>query len=100
MSLFSKQWTELKLQDIGIKDIPIDQAQITFKSNTLNLKSLGSEIKPENVQEFPSLYWRHDNEKLYTIVCVDPDAPSRACPKNKNWLHRGISIISSYYISE
>jgi len=79
-------WTKLKLKDIGINHVPSSMVQITF--DKIPVQKLGQVLAPEDCQQPPHLYFRSDPEKLYTIICFDPDAPSRAtAPQNKNWLH-------------
>jgi len=87
MPFSKKDWIELKLKDIGIDSIPTNLCQITFQGN-ICIQNLGQIIKPAITKEEPHLYYRHDPEKLYTAMMIDPDAPSRAQSQpNKNWLH-------------
>merc|ERR1711881_572657 len=81
-----KRWEELRIKDIGIDEAPADLAQVVFKGE-LNVKYIGQSVPAKNVQEPPEVYWRHDSNKLYTLVMIDPDAPSFASPKARNWLH-------------
>jgi len=39
------------------------------------------------VQAIPKIGWTLPANKYYTIVMVDPDAPSHKDPSNKHWLH-------------
>ncbi|XP_030752460.1 protein D2-like [Sitophilus oryzae] len=40
----------------------------------------GGELTPTDVLEQPQISWEADPEKLYTLLMVDPDAPSRENP--------------------
>jgi len=50
--------------------------------------NLGNELTPTQVADIPTnVMWSGSNEKLYTLLLVDPDAPSRKEPKFRNWRH-------------
>ena len=93
-----KLWTDIKLQDIGIKNVPDDFAQVVFKGD-LNVKYIGQNLEAKDTQEPPEVYFKADNEKLYTVVMVDPDAPSRGSPKARNWLHWVVCNIPGSQVS-
>ena len=93
-----KLWSDIKLQDIGIKNIPDDMAQVVFKGD-LNVKYIGQTIEACKTQEAPEVYYKADNEKLYTVLMIDPDAPTRASPKAKNWLHWVVCNIPGSQLS-
>lgn len=40
----------------------------------------GKELTPTEVKEQPTVSWEANPEKLYTLMMVDPDAPSRSNP--------------------
>ena len=77
-------WADLKAKDIDVKE-PSELLQITY--NTLCVSKFGQVLTPSNCKEPPHLYWRNDPNKLYTMVMMDPDAPSRATQTMKNWIH-------------
>jgi len=93
-----KAWTDIKIQDIGIKDVPADFAQVVFKGE-LNVKYIGQTIEANKTQQPPEVYFKADNDKLYTVVMVDPDAPSRGNPKARNWLHWVVCNIPGSQVS-
>lgn len=35
----------------------------------------------------PDVHYSVDHGAFYTLMMVDPDAPSRHNPKNREWLH-------------
>ncbi|ELR19823.1 uncharacterized protein ACA1_133360 [Acanthamoeba castellanii str. Neff] len=43
----------------------------------------GQELKPSEVQHQPTVDWDADENALYTLAMVDPDAPSRDDPKDR-----------------
>uniref|UniRef100_A0A183BUA4 Phosphatidylethanolamine-binding protein n=1 Tax=Globodera pallida TaxID=36090 RepID=A0A183BUA4_GLOPA len=48
---------------------------------------LGNELVPNNLTNAPALAWQTEEDKNYTVAMVDPDAPSRKNPRNREWLH-------------
>ncbi|TKR65491.1 hypothetical protein L596_025887 [Steinernema carpocapsae] len=48
---------------------------------------LGNELTPTQVQNPPKVTWEAEHGALYTLVKTDPDAPSRADPKFREWHH-------------
>jgi len=49
--------------------------------------SNGQELTVAETQATPSVSWKADDKTLYTLLCVDPDAPSRKEQKFKSWRH-------------
>ncbi|KAF5300296.1 hypothetical protein FQA39_LY11153 [Lamprigera yunnana] len=47
----------------------------------------GSELTPTQVKDAPKVEWTADSNDFYTLVMVDPDAPSKKDPKSREWLH-------------
>lgn len=39
------------------------------------------------MKEKPTLTWRAEEDAFYTLLFVDPDAPSRANPRNREFRH-------------
>lgn len=48
---------------------------------------LGNELKPFSVKDVPRVRWDADPLKLYTLLLVDPDAPSRTNPTERSYRH-------------
>mmetsp|Transcript_55901 Transcript_55901/g.136979 ORF Transcript_55901/g.136979 Transcript_55901/m.136979 type:complete len:315 (+) Transcript_55901:147-1091(+) len=51
---------------------------------------MGTEMTPALVRDPPVVWWPSGvgaEEKLHTIVMLDPDAPSRQDPRMRHWLH-------------
>nr|ABF18365.1 putative phosphatidylethanolamine-binding protein [Aedes aegypti] len=49
--------------------------------------NLGNELTPTQVKDEPSVSWEAEPGALYTLVMTDPDAPTRAEPKMREWKH-------------
>lgn len=49
--------------------------------------NLGNELTPTQVKEKPTLMWDAEEGVYYTLLLVDPDAPSRANPRNREFRH-------------
>uniref|UniRef100_A0A0M3J700 Phosphatidylethanolamine-binding protein 4 (inferred by orthology to a human protein) n=1 Tax=Anisakis simplex TaxID=6269 RepID=A0A0M3J700_ANISI len=47
----------------------------------------GTVLKPSDARKQPTVNWPSDSQKLYTLMMVDPDAPSRKRPTMGQWLH-------------
>ncbi|XP_067629736.1 phosphatidylethanolamine-binding protein homolog F40A3.3 [Eurosta solidaginis] len=47
----------------------------------------GKELTPTQVKDQPEVTWKADSDALYTLIMVDPDAPSRAEPTAGEILH-------------
>ncbi|KAH7710301.1 Phosphatidylethanolamine-binding protein PEBP [Aphelenchoides avenae] len=61
---------------------PPKWASVWFGSGNDGLKLL-----PRQVADQPYLWWSAERSSYYTIIMVDPDAPSRANPVNRSYLH-------------
>lgn len=49
--------------------------------------NLGNELTPTQVKDVPTLTWDADNNAYYTVLMVDPDAPSRMKPEQREFRH-------------
>ena len=47
----------------------------------------GNELTPTQVKDIPSVSWEAVPDQFYTLAMTDPDAPSRAEPKFREWHH-------------
>lgn len=50
-------------------------------------------MTPTQVQNIPVVDWQADPNQLYTLLMVDPDAPSRAEPKRRSFKHWAVVNI-------
>lgn len=63
-------------------------------------------MTPTQVKNQPTLEWNSDADEYYTLIMTDPDAPSRANPKVREWHHwvvgniRGNNLSSGDVLSE
>lgn len=53
----------------------------------------GNELTPTQVKDEPKISFEADPNKLYTLIKVDPDAPSRKDPKFREILHMLVANI-------
>lgn len=53
----------------------------------------GMQMTPAAMWNAPTVAWEPKEGHLYTLVCVDPDAPSRANPIRREWLHWNLANI-------
>ncbi|XP_069965454.1 phosphatidylethanolamine-binding protein homolog F40A3.3-like [Bactrocera oleae] len=59
--------------------------QVTYPSG-VKVES-GKELTPTQVKDEPTVSWEAEDNALYALFMVDPDAPSRAEPTNREILH-------------
>jgi len=60
------------------------QLKVEFGPHVVNM---GNILTPTQVKDMPHVHWNAEGNALYTLCMTDPDAPSRADPKNREWLH-------------
>ncbi|XP_054726080.1 phosphatidylethanolamine-binding protein homolog F40A3.3-like [Anastrepha obliqua] len=61
---------------------------------------LGKELTPTQVKDQPTVTWKAESDALYTLVMVDPDAPSRAEPTYREILHWLVINIPANKVAE
>lgn len=66
-------------------------ADVQYPSGVL--VNLGGELAPTSVKDKPSVRWPTEHEALYTLLFIDPDAPSRVEPRLREILHWFIANI-------
>ena len=72
---------------------PANSIGIQYKASGVQVNQ-GNELKPTQVKDQPEFsYKAKGSDKLYTLVMVDPDAPSRKEPKLREILHFMIANI-------
>lgn len=59
----------------------------------------GNELTPTQVKDQPIVDWSGEASSYYTLLMVDPDAPSRAEPKFRAFLHWQLVNIKGNDIS-
>lgn len=83
------QWNANSLEQV--ESTPGTQASVSFGSVILD--AVGKVLTPTEVQDQPKVTWPVEEGKLYTVLMVDPDAPSRDDPKFGQWFHWGVTNI-------
>jgi len=60
----------------------------------------GNELTPTNVKDIPHVVWDSEPNTFYTLIMTDPDAPSRANPKFREFRHWLVANIPGNNLSE
>lgn len=60
----------------------------------------GVVLTPTQVKDQPTITWNADANDYYTLVMNDPDAPSRAQPKFREWHHWCVANIPGSDVSK
>ncbi|CAG8633636.1 5376_t:CDS:2 [Funneliformis caledonium] len=101
MLITATQSTQASLKDAGITpDVVDDFVPTAILSVKYGEKSteLGNEFTINETKDAPSIeFFADDENSRYTLLMVDPDAPSRATPKNREWRHWIIGNIPRDY---
>ncbi|XP_037953958.1 protein D3-like [Teleopsis dalmanni] len=61
-----------------IDEAPKEIAEITYADDVK--VELGGELTPTQVKDQPEVNWNAESDALYTLLMIDPDAPSRKNP--------------------
>ena len=80
------------------KDTEIQKFRYQYDANDYHIKK----CETENIVDFsyinstldPQFKFNMHNNKFYTIIMIDPDAPSCTNPTNKYWLHWLVTNIT------
>lgn len=68
-----------------IENAPPETLQVLYPGE-LNVNE-GNELTPTQVKDKPTLFWTRKDDEFYTLIMIDPDAPSRAEPVSREWNH-------------
>jgi phosphatidylethanolamine-binding protein (PEBP) family uncharacterized protein len=77
---------------------PKVKAEVTYPSGVS--VELGSKLTPRQVKDQPSVSWPTEEGAYYVLIKTDPDAPSRADPKYREWHHWLVGNIPGKDISK
>ncbi|EDW80758.1 uncharacterized protein Dwil_GK11699 [Drosophila willistoni] len=77
---------------------PAAKATVSYPSGVQ--VELGKELTPTQVKDQPTVTWEADAASLYTLLLVDPDAPSRADPKFREILHWAVINIPGNKVAD
>ncbi|CAN7990579.1 unnamed protein product [Ixodes hexagonus] len=69
-----------------IPKIPTQVVTVHYTSSNAVAK-MGNTIKKEDAARPPTVQFEQRANNLYTIMMLDPDAPSRKNPKYRSWVH-------------
>ncbi|XP_018790299.1 PREDICTED: phosphatidylethanolamine-binding protein homolog F40A3.3-like [Bactrocera latifrons] len=81
-----------------IDNKPKGLLQVTYPSGVE--VELGKELTPTQVKDQPTVRWEAEDNALYTLFMVDPDAPSRAEPIYREILHWLVINIPGNKVAE
>eukprot|EP00918_Siedleckia_nematoides_P076503 GHVU01167208.1.p1 GENE.GHVU01167208.1~~GHVU01167208.1.p1 ORF type:complete len:183 (-),score=24.27 GHVU01167208.1:382-930(-) len=77
----------------------VPNSQLVVKYGDITV-SPGVVLTPTQVKDRPVLDWDADNSAYYAVFMNDPDAPSRAEPKFREWHHWLVANIPGKDISK
>ncbi|XP_065341880.1 protein D2-like isoform X1 [Cloeon dipterum] len=77
---------------------PSEVAKVSYNSGVS--VDQGNELTPTQVKDIPTVAWNAESGALYTLCMTDPDAPSRAEPKFREWHHWLVGNIPENKIAE
>lgn len=84
MTNVKQKFQENELEtDLEIK-APDQLLQVSFENYTVNL---GNELNLKHLKSPPHVHWDGDSDALYTLVMIDPDAPSRFQYTEREYKH-------------
>uniref|UniRef100_A0A1A9W5P5 Phosphatidylethanolamine-binding protein n=1 Tax=Glossina brevipalpis TaxID=37001 RepID=A0A1A9W5P5_9MUSC len=69
-----------------VVDIAPEQFLEVIYDQNVNVKN-GDELTPTQVKNEPKVVWTAQEDEYYTLIMTDPDAPSRAEPKFREFRH-------------
>ncbi|XP_055551535.1 protein D3-like [Wyeomyia smithii] len=88
----SKAFLEHEIVSDVISEAPTGLVKVSYPSG--KEVSLGNELTPTQVKDKPTVSWDAEPNAFYTLIMTDPDAPSRANPKMREWKHWIVTNIA------
>lgn len=79
---------------------PSAPLQVCYGDKKKSVVNFGNELKPSITSEQPSLSWPSMKNKFYTVLMVDPDAPSRSNPYFREFVHWHVVNIPGKNVSK
>ncbi|XP_026677476.1 protein D3-like [Diaphorina citri] len=80
---------------------PQSDIQVLYNVNgTLATVNFGNDLTPTEVKEKPITYWFGDPRSYYTLMMIDPDAPSRKDQKLSPILHYLVGNIPGHDVNK
>ncbi|KAF9414806.1 hypothetical protein HW555_007386 [Spodoptera exigua] len=79
---------------------PSDRADVLFEVNKHFVRTgEGNVLTPSDVRNPPIwVLWNYTTSNYYTLMMIDPDAPTRQDPTYRSWLHWLVVNIPGIYI--
>lgn len=65
---------------------PVEKLEVSYLKPNKKV-DLGNELRPNDTLEAPAISYEADSDSFYTLMMVDPDAPSRKVPIFREWQH-------------
>ncbi|KAL0818142.1 hypothetical protein ABMA28_008666 [Loxostege sticticalis] len=85
MSTVAKAFETHQVVPDVVPKAPAAAAQVKYPSGVE--VNEGNELTPTQVKDVPTVTWDASPDQFYTLAMTDPDAPSRADPKFREWHH-------------
>ncbi|XP_075221506.1 uncharacterized protein LOC142324552 isoform X3 [Lycorma delicatula] len=96
-SRFQRKMKENLIPSV-LKDVPDQETEVIFHPLVYNEKlkifqkkkvivDLGNHVIPSLAKQPPYLNWFDDWNKYYSVMMIDPDAPTIEHPIHRHWLH-------------
>ncbi|KAL1460506.1 hypothetical protein WDU94_012483 [Cyamophila willieti] len=80
---------------------PMSDIQVLYNVNgTLATAAFGNELTPTEVKDKPIIFWFGNPHSLYTLMMIDPDAPSRSDQKLSPILHFLVGNIPGHDVNK
>ncbi|XP_031628685.1 protein D3-like [Contarinia nasturtii] len=80
-----KSFIENEIIPDTLKTAPKKILSVSYGSDAI--VNLGNELKPTQTKERPTVTWEVEKGAFYTLIKVDPDAPSRVNPAYRDIRH-------------
>lgn len=87
----AKAFKDNEVEPDVVSNSPTKLVEVTY-ANGVSV-NLGNELTPTQVKDKPTLKWNAEPNAFYTLLLVDPDAPSRTKPTYREYLHWAIVNI-------
>ncbi|KAH8417560.1 hypothetical protein KR222_001886, partial [Zaprionus bogoriensis] len=103
VSLVGVQLEEEKMSEIApdVVDKLPPQGKLQVKYPVGVAVEDGNELTPTQVKDEPTVSWESaEGSTLYTLLMVDPDAPTRSDPKYREILHWAVVNIPGNQVNE
>lgn len=97
-SSIQESFTSNKIvESLKLPNAPSKLLKITYEKN-IEVK-LGNKLQPRQVRVEPKYEWDADSNSLYSLVFVDPDAPSPGNPFLSEMIHHMVINIKGHDVS-